>query len=377
MRLADFIFLRMDVILRQWDSFARTRLPAATAMSELALRDHAREMLEAIARDLGTPQTSEEQERKSQGLAPVLMDARETAAQTYAILRARSGFDINQLASEYRALRASVLQLWIDDCLPDVPHMQDMIRFNEAIDQALAESISFFHTQVEHSRDLFLGVLGHDMRNPLQAIQVTAAYLAALHAGEKISEAASRLMHSGQRLKTLLDDLVDFNRTNLGLGIRINRVPADLKNAFSEEIDLLRVANGDRTVELEVQGDCQGSWDVSRLRQMLGNIVQNAVQYGAAGEPVVVRVTEEPTHVRIEVTNKGPAIDADELLQLFTPLRRGRNGDANAPANGSMGLGLFIVREIARAHGGDATVASENNETVVTVTLSRHLAAVG
>ena len=125
------------------------------------------------------------------------MEAPETAAQTHAILRARSGFDINQLASEYRALRASVLRLWTEACQPDDINLEDVIRFNEAIDQALAESIEFFSEQVERARNLLLGMLGHDMRNPLNTIQMTASYLAALNAGAEVSEAAFRLIRSG------------------------------------------------------------------------------------------------------------------------------------------------------------------------------------
>jgi hypothetical protein len=108
---------------------------------------------------------------------PVLVDATETAAQTHALLRARAGFDINQIAAEYHALRASVLRLWMDDGQPEAPHMDDVIRFNEAIDQALAESVALFPCA---GRNLLLGMLGHDMRNPFQAIQVTASYLESL-----------------------------------------------------------------------------------------------------------------------------------------------------------------------------------------------------
>ncbi len=177
MRLADFILRDMESILVEWEAFAGTLFPAAASMTPLALRDEAKEILEAVAKDLSTSQTKQAQIDKSRGRAPKLMDAPETAAQTHAILRARSGFDINQLASEYRALRASVLRLWTESCQPDDINLEDVIRFNEAIDQALAESIGFFSEQVERSRNLLLGMLGHDMRNPLNAIQLTASVL--------------------------------------------------------------------------------------------------------------------------------------------------------------------------------------------------------
>ena len=124
-------------------------------------------------------------------------------------------------AAEYRALRASVLCMWLDACEPDPSHLEDMIRFNEAIDQALAESVKVFNEQVEQARNLLLGMLGHDIRSPLQSVQVTAAYLAQLNAGTEVSKASSVLISSGASIQALVDDLVDFNRTNIGLGINI------------------------------------------------------------------------------------------------------------------------------------------------------------
>jgi hypothetical protein len=117
-RLGEFILSEMKPILTNWESFAATRLPAAGRMDSLELRDHARQILEAVAADLATTQTRDAQTSKSKGLAPVIFGAPETAAQTHAVLRAKSGFDIEQLASEYRALRASVLGLWSDACPP-------------------------------------------------------------------------------------------------------------------------------------------------------------------------------------------------------------------------------------------------------------------
>ncbi|WP_143266752.1 sensor histidine kinase, partial [Paraburkholderia caledonica] len=194
------------------------------------------------------------------------------------LLRARGGFDINQLTAEYRALRASVLRLWMDACQPDTPHVDDIIRFNEAIDQAIAESVGFFSAQVEQARNLLLGMLGHDMRSPLQTIQMTASYLAALNAGDKVSGAASRLIRSGARMQALLDDMLDFNRTRLGLGINIVSAEIDLAKQLADELDLVRAVHPDHQVDLNVVGDCEGVWDGRRLQQLLGNLVLNAIK---------------------------------------------------------------------------------------------------
>jgi signal transduction histidine kinase len=370
MRLAEFILQNMEAILIRWEAFAATRLPAASKMAPLALRDHAYQILEAVVKDLRTPQTRRAQADKSMGLATVIISAPETAAETHAILRARSGFDINQLAAEYRALRASVLQLWTDSCGPDPIHIDDLIRFNEAIDQALAESINFFSAKVEESRNLLLGMLGHDMRSPLQTIQATSTYLAALNAGATVSEAANRLIRSGARMQALMDDLLDFNRSNLGLGIGINPSRVDLTNAFHDEVDQLRVAHPGRKITLEMSGDLLGVWDGLRLQQLLANLILNAIKHGSPDSPVHVTVTGDGEKVRIEVSNVGPAIEQSTLDWIFDPLKRSVTADRLRAAD-SLGLGLYIARQIAKSHGGDIQARSTNGQTVFSVILPR------
>ena len=302
------------------------------------------------------------------GLAAKIAGAPETAAQTHALLRAKSGFDIRQLAAEYRALRASVLSGWMDDCQPEAPHLDDIIRFNEAIDQALAESVDFFSAQVDQARNLLLGTLGHDMRTPLQSIQMTARYLAALNAGEKVSDAAARLINSGARMKALLDDLLDYNRTRLGLGIDIARTQVDLGNLLAAQVEELRAAHPEHPLTLEVRGDCNGMWDGRRLEQMLANLVANAMKYGTPRAPVRIVMTGDESDVRLEIINIGTPIDPAVLDHIFEPLNRGEQG---ASTDGSLGLGLYIAREIVKAHGGEITARSDDSETIFTARLPR------
>jgi signal transduction histidine kinase len=370
MRLAEFILKDIEAILVDWEAFAATRLPAAAQMGSLALRDHAAQILEAIAKDLQSPQTRQEQTDKSLGLTPVIISAPATAAETHAILRARSGFDINQLAAEYRALRASVLRRWTDACDSNNVYMDDLIRFNEAIDQALAESVNFFSKKVDESRNLLLGMLGHDMRNPLATIQATSSYLSMLNAGGAVTEAADRLMRSGARIKALLDDLLDFNRTNLGLGISINPCPLDLAAVFSDEIDQLRAANPGRSIELQVKGDLRGVWDGFRVQQVLANLVINALKYSTPDTPVFVTIIGEKDEVRFDVKNTGPAIEQSTLNWIFDPLKRAAV-DEHQQRNESLGLGLYIARQICKSHGGDIRAQSSNAQTVFSVLLPR------
>jgi signal transduction histidine kinase len=367
LRLADFIVRDMEPILAQWEAFAATRLPAAGHMAAPELRDHAQQILEAIVADLRTSQTSEAQAAKSMGRAPTPNPAPVTAAQVHALLRAKAGFDIKQLAAEYRALRASVLALWMDASPPDQTALRDVIRFNEAIDQSLADSIFHFHAQVEQARNLFLGILTHDMRSPLQAIQMTAMHLAEINAGSDVSNAARRLIGSGRRLQALLDDMVDFSRANLGLGISIDRSDVDLGALCAETVDEIRGSYPDARIEFSVVGECRGRWDGKRVQQLLSNLVVNAIHYGSRDDAIRIAIRGEDADLRIEVANSGPPIEAATLLDIFEPLKRGLV-DADQPG---LGLGLYIVREVAKAHGGTVRARSDANDTVFSVRMPR------
>jgi signal transduction histidine kinase len=373
MRLAEYISTDLERILARWESFAATRLPAAGRMRPLELRAHAQQILEAIVADLGTEQTPEAQSVKSMGLAPSVAGAPETAAQTHAVLRAVSGFDIEQLASEYRALRASVLSLWMEACQPEAPCLADLMRFNEGIDQALAESIALFSAHVTRSRNLLLGMVSHDLRSPLQTIQMTARHLQRLDAGADVGAAAGRLINSGERMQKLLQELMDFNRTELGLGIRVEMADVDLGQLCAQEVDQVRAAYPSCAIHLAVEGDCRGRWDAARLQQLLNNLVTNAVHYGDKGAFTHVGVASRGRHVELSVANAGETIDAPLLAYIFEPLRRGWG--AQPANNDGLGLGLYIASEIAKAHGGGIRVTSESRQTVFTVRLPRHTAA--
>ena len=376
MRLPEFILFDMEGILTDWQAFAAAQLPGAAGMKPLELRDHAEKILQAVAKDIHQPQTELEQSEKSKGQATALIDAAETAAETHAVLRARDGFDIAQMTAEYRALRASVLRRWVNSCEPAHTDLQDMIRFNEAIDQAIAESVSAFSIQVEQGRNFFLGMLGHDMRSPLSAILLSAGYLSKLNAGDQILDAAKRITNSGHRMQALLEDLVDFNRTKLGLGINISPSALNLRDVFGTGLQQLRAANPTREIQLTVDGNVQGRWDGNRLQQLLDNLVTNAVKYGAPDTPIRVRLSGDPEYVVLAVSNHGPVIEPLLRTQIFDPLMRGPPpADPTHDSDGSLGLGLFISREIVLAHGGSIEVHSDATETVFTVRLPRRYEA--
>ena len=265
------------------------------------------------------------------------------------------------------------MRLWLDSNPLVEGHAQEVTRFNEAIDQAIAESVGHFHAQVEMSRNLFLGTLGHDMRTPLSAIVATASYLSALNAGEHVSAAAARLIRGGASMQVLLDDLVDFNRAKLGLGLNVVPESIDLAGALAVELEQLRAAHSGRQIEFVAIGDSRGHWDGRRLKQVLRNLVCNALEHGFSDTPVSVTLVGEEGEVRLEVANQGRQIDAAAQSQLFDPLAR---GPERTSGRDGLGLGLFIVREIVLAHGGRVAVNSDVGRTIFAVSLPRREAVV-
>jgi len=326
-------------------------------------------MLRVIVLDLRTSQTPAIQDAKSKGLlADVARKVPETAAEFHAVLRAKGGFSIEQLVSEYRALRASVLRLYGLEHASDPDALADIGRFNEAIDQAIAESVKFYSAEVERWRSVFLGVLGHDLRGPLHAILTTSQVIARLGNDEPVSVAAKRLIRSGERMRELLDDLLDFNRTSLELGIPVDRQESVLETICSQEVELRRASHPQAELRFSASGPTNGRWDASRIRQLLGNLVANAVQYGQQGGPVEVRLVGGDSAVELEVRNHGSNVSRETLLSLFDPLRRLSAPDGGDELN-HLGLGLFIVREIARAHEGTVDVESDKGVTTFKVYL--------
>jgi signal transduction histidine kinase len=376
MRLADFIEANMETVLQRWEDFARTLTPASGGLDVAALRDHAQEILRAVAADLRTSQTRAQQGAKSRGEAPRLSHSPETAAETHATLRAVGGFTMQQMVAEYRALRSTVLTLWGDAHAPGPETIADITRFNEAIDQAIAESVDFFTLESERWRDVFLGILGHDLRGPLNSMLLTAQVLAELTRGTTASEVTGRLLRSGERMTQLLNDLLDYSRGSLELGLPVSRASTDLAAICRDEIDLQRGAWPRNEIGLVCDVPTEGVWDASRLKQVLGNLIANAAKYGDPGASITVRLQGAAEHVVLSVENLGQPVIARGAQSIFEPFRRGGNGDAETERT-SLGLGLFIVRQIVHAHGGSVKAVSAEGKTVFSATLPRTPPAAG
>ena len=362
MRLATFITEHLEEILAEWETFAASLLGKGEVMSSLALRDHASQILRAIAQDIESSQTDLEQAYKSKGFVQIA-EATRTAAMTHGALRHLAGFDLRQLAAEFRALRASVLRLWLKRGVADETAFYEMTRFNEAIDQALAESISNYSDEVARSRDTFLAILGHDLRSPLSAIANSALYLSApgmLPAGAPL-EAARRVTRGAERMSAMIRDLLEYTRARLGRSIPISREEGDMEQVCRMAYDEIRAAHPERSFRLEISGDLSGRFDAERLHQVLSNLLNNAVRHGERSQPITLSAHGDAQKVTLQVKNHGRPIPADQLQVIFNPLVQIPSAltEEDAGPSTSLGLGLYIAREIVSMHGG--TIEAESS----------------
>ena len=205
------------------------------------------------------------------------------------------------------------------------------------------------------AQERILGIVGHDLRNPLSAIQAGATLLSrrTLPPGE--ARTLARILTSSRRMAGMIRDLLDFTRVRDAGGIPLAPRPTDLREVCHPVVEEAALRHGAGAVELSCEGDLSGAWDPDRLQQALGNLVSNALQHAPAGAPVRVRAVRERSGVRVDVENDGPPIPPEAMRAIFEPFRR---GDARHAGDDGLGLGLFIVRTIVEAHGGRVEVAS-------------------
>ncbi|VVO75149.1 sensor histidine kinase [Pseudomonas fluorescens] len=360
MRLPDFILENLEPILQAWEDFARTIETPGAELDNVALRDHAEQMLRAIVIDLRTKQTMSEQIAKAQGQAP--RDDEETAAETHAVTRLMAGFTIDQMVSEYRALRTSVLTQWLRQVKDGKSvNVDDMTRFHEAIDQALAESIASYSRAVEASRNVFLGILGHDLRTPLGAILLGADMLRRTETADpRTSKVARQIYASVQRASEIVGDLLDLTRCQMGPGIPVKKSLIDLSPVCERVIEEIRAFHPQANVRFDAKEAVMGAFDGARMEQVFSNIISNAVTHGDNNFPVTVELNVREDCAVFKVHNGGEPIPEDVLPFIFNPMGRfsQRSVVDHGPVAG-LGLGLFIASEIVASHAGSIEVSSD------------------
>lgn len=366
MRLSHFIMQNLDEILQEWEEFAETLAPLEDA-NRVELRDHATEILKVIATDLETAQAESESIAKSRGMAPGA--PRDTAAEVHAAARLSSGLTGDQVMAEFRALRSSVLRLWARRVeITTSVEIQDMVRFNEAIDQAQSESMARYSKLLRDAQSLFLAILGHDVRSPLGAVSMGAQVL--LHdptLPSKVLKVGLGIFNSSKRVDGIVRDLLDFSTSHLGDGIPIDPYTVNLEKICFDVVEEAKTFHPDHIIELVCSGDLTGTWDGPRLAQAFANLISNAIQHGKPAGTIHVEISGRMPDVVFEVVNEGDVIPAAKLKTLFDPVK---SFAIRPPSERTMsrvqnlGLGLYVVKEIVKAHKGHISVSSSKEEGV-------------
>jgi two-component system, sensor histidine kinase and response regulator len=207
----------------------------------------------------------------------------------------------------------------------------------------------------------FSALLAHDLRNPLSAILASAALLKRRSADPQVHEAVARIGSSGKHMGRLIEDMLDVARARLAGGIVVKREPADFRTLVERVVREHQAAAEGRVIDVVCEGDCAGDWDAERIAQVASNLIGNALKHGAASGPIEVRVDGQmPSEVVLTVANRG-SIAPEALNHLFDPFRGGSRPPGRREG---LGLGLYIVSQIAKAHGGDVDVESGRNDRI-------------
>jgi signal transduction histidine kinase len=348
-QLSQLLRDQRDAIVAEWIRRVRD-VPDATNVPEPVLKDNVPQIIDEIAECL---------DRRG-GCRPGL-DALPTL---HALDRYKIGFDIRSVLTEYRMLRQVILT-WIHDLPAD---RTEEAFLHDLLDKAIGDGVEHFAFERDRAREIFVGMLGHDLRNPLGAISMASQ--AMLQQSDRLDPShrrlAKRILSSATRIERMADDLLDFTRGRIGGGVPIEVQPADLGEIIRDVTEEFHEAFPDRDVRAEVDGDdLQGEWDRDRLAQVVSNLIANALEHG--DDPIEATARSENGQVLVEVRNQGE-MPADAVSRVFDPFvslastRAGRRG---------LGLGLYIVREIARAHGGSVEARSEDGATAFRVILPR------
>ncbi|BDG09482.1 sensor histidine kinase [Anaeromyxobacter paludicola] len=299
---------------------------------------------------------------------PIVEDGVAAAA---ALAGSRSALDLSaqeRLLVQLAALRIEVARgkARLEAALRESERQREVAERHAAeVEEASSRTAAF--------RDQILGIVGHDLRNPLGAIVMSTALLQKRGglAGWQ-AKTVERMRSSAGRMGRIISDLLSYTRTRLGGGIPMERRAADLGEITRRVCDELSAANPDRALDRVAEGDLSGEWDPDRLEQVFSNLVSNALDHGEPEVPVTVTARGQGERVEVEVRNRG-AIPDEVLARAFEPFRKGPEGGSRKGSG--LGLGLYIAKVIVQAHGGDVAVRCEGDgdarETVLAVTLPR------
>lgn len=279
---------------------------------------------------------------------------------------------------EYRLRRRDGVFRWIFD--RGVPYADESGAFAGFIgscvdveERRAAQSAQQLHDQeqLQLARDFerwILAIVGHDIRDPLNTIHLAALVLSrTAEEGTPVRKQADAVSRAVARIEHIVGDLLDLSREREGTGIAVQPRPADLRTLCQRIVEDVRARASDREVTFDCEVDGSGAFDEQRILQAITNLTANAVQHGAPGSPVRVRLAGDAQRVAVEIHNEG-TIPGEVLRRLFEPFRSGRRHGGRGEG---LGLGLFIAKAIAVAHGGGLEVESAAGGTTFRLVLPR------
>ena len=347
--VAEYLRQRKRAIGEDWERLVVAELGELAQLERGALIDHLPEVLDGLAAWV-------------EGRTDIAEASFVALADGHALQRLGYGIELPVVNVEYGWLRRIVLQHLL--AVPSSPEVrQQLIRLDEGLDRAIQLAVRRYTERRDYVRDRFIGILGHDLRDPLSAASMASHQLLDSHTlADSDRKRVLMIERAVQRMERMVGDVLDFARGHLGGGIPVTLADADLGEICRTAAAEAMSARPERHIEVNIAGDLHGTFDRDRVLQVVSNLLSNAIHHGE--DPIVLSAWEADDHRAIltRVSNRGKPIPPALVRKLFEPFVHA--GDAK---KGSLGLGLFIVAQIARAHGATHEVSSSGEETAFTL----------
>ncbi|WP_441287688.1 ATP-binding protein [Sorangium sp. KYC3313] len=364
-RITVLLRERSEEIIRLWIARLRSepKIPRTCELTDDELRDYTPKLLDDLIDSLA---------QSAQPGAPERASGTEIgsseSAKVHVSHRIAEGYTLAEELRELGVLRAVIVDLCAREGVvlggaeAQLVHSAlDEVMITAAVEYERASSADLRRDVTLH--ELFIAVLGHDLRNPLSAIRfATATLLKREDVTTAVARLAQRIAASNERAVRMVGELLDLTRIRSHRGLPVEPELVDLRAICQRVAEEIELAHPEHTIRFTAHGDGRGKWDPGRIEQLLSNLIGNAVDYSPPEEPVQVELRGHKNVVVIEVTNRGPPIPPEMLPVLFDPFRRGEQSQRVVQRSKGLGLGLFIVKSIVDAHGGSIQATSTQEE---------------
>ena len=348
--VSDFLRSQQVRIAERWEEEVRSELPSLRHMTRPVLLDHLPEFLDGLADWI-------------EGSTELANKAFGRLAEGHALQRLGYGVGLETLTREYSKLRVVLLRMMMT-LESTAENREQLVRMHEGMDRAINEAMHRYATRREEVRERFVAILGHDLRDPLSTVVISANMLAAnpsLKSEHRV--VASRIARACDRMQRMINDVLDFARGHLGTGIPAYPTTNDMGEICKAAADEIIGANPQRQVEVDLHGDLRGAFDRDRVHQALTNLIANAINHSEGRIEIHAYETDDRHAIITEVTSHGEVIPEELRARLFDPFA---HGELAGPRKG-LGLGLFIVQQIAIAHGALCDVESSEEATTFSI----------